>query len=166
MRLYLSVNSISTSLAASILISVCSLTWSCSATSCEVVLDEFSVFTSCSSSSNEPWAVCNNLTKSEAWIERDVIYLVAIVKQRKYLSSHKVRNPRPSDSALRCSTTELRIILWRARITLGSRMTDALATLDSRSGLRLLEDVLLLYSCRVLMDNAFNHRNYNFLDCD
>ena len=50
-----------TSRAASILISVCSLTCSCSETSWEVVLDEFRVFTSCSSSSNEPWAVWSSL---------------------------------------------------------------------------------------------------------
>ena len=57
-----------TSLAASILISVCSLTCSCSATSCEVILDEFSVFTSCSSSNNEPWAVCSNLACKTHWL--------------------------------------------------------------------------------------------------
>lgn len=54
-----------TSLAASILISVCSLTCSCSATSCEVVLDEFNVFTSCSSSNNEPWAVWSSLKDND-----------------------------------------------------------------------------------------------------
>ena len=50
-----------TSRAASILISVCSLTCNCSPISCDVCFDEFNVFTNCSSSSNDPWAVCNNL---------------------------------------------------------------------------------------------------------
>ncbi len=50
-----------TSRAASILISVCSLTCSCSPISCDVCLDEFNVFTSSSSSSKDPCAVCNNL---------------------------------------------------------------------------------------------------------
>ena len=79
----------------------------------------------------QQWALSCLQQPDQKWgmdRERDRIYLVTIVKQRKYLSSHKVRNPRPSDSALRCSTTELRIILWRARTTLGSRVTVALNT--------------------------------------
>lgn len=74
-----------TSLAASILISVCSLTCSCSATSCEVVLDEFNVFTSCSSSNNEPWAVWSSLkhngtltTLKHHWVKKND-YKIALV---------------------------------------------------------------------------------------
>ena len=39
-------------------------------------------------------------------MEKDVFRLVTSVGQRKILSPHEESNLRPSDSALRCSTTE------------------------------------------------------------
>ena len=39
-------------------------------------------------------------------MEKDVFRLVTSVGQRKILSSHEVSSLRPSDSALRCPTTE------------------------------------------------------------
>ena len=39
-------------------------------------------------------------------IEKDVFSLITSVGQRKILSSHEETNLRPSDSILRCSTTE------------------------------------------------------------
>ena len=40
-------------------------------------------------------------------MEKDVFRLITSVGQRKILSSHEESNFRPSDSALRCSATEL-----------------------------------------------------------
>lgn len=94
-----------TSLAASILISVCSEICSCSETSWDVSFDVWSVFTSCSSSNKEPFVSFNSLRKTKQCMNIGYIYEFMSF----HIGYHLIRYPNSLMKNLSVNTCQLRV---------------------------------------------------------